>query len=159
MSKLNPYQSPKTGPESVPTFKPRFDAGKITGRYFQTLGAISVLSMLAGPIFFDHFNLDISALVLLGAAECLIRHSPAARNWTLVICWLNLVVILFMIFAVLVFGTGNMTLTIGQTIQNPPVLYVIFFAAGLAVLPAIPAWLLMTPEAKIEFGVKKNKLP
>ena len=114
------------------------------------------MNMLAGPIFFDRFNLDLSAIVLLWAAKYLIRHSPTARDWTLAICWLNLVAILLMIFAVLVFGTGSTTLTIGQTIQNPPVFYVILFAIGLAVLPAIPAWLLMSPEAKIEFGAKEN---
>ncbi len=157
MNKQNPYDPPKAEPAITPPFKPRFDAGLLTARYLQTLGVISVGNMIAGLVFFDSFFFDITAVVLFWGAHYLARHSQTARKWTIGICLFNLLAICLMLVFALLFGTSNMTINIGETIHNPPIWQVFLVAAGISVLPAIPAWLLLSPEAKREFVVQNRR--
>ena len=151
MNEMNPYAPPKAESTIASQFKPRFDAGLLTARYLQVLGVVSIVNMIVGLVFFDRFIFDITAVVLFWGAHYLVRRSPTARKWTLGICLFNLIGICLGVVFVVVFGTSNVTLKIGQTIHNPPIFQVLLVTTGIAVLPAIPAWLLLTPEAKREF--------
>src|SRR3954453_16688695 len=86
-----------------------FDPGLFVARYLQALAILSVAWMIAGPIFFDTFNLDLSPVILLLFASALKRHGSIARKWLLGIGGFGLLLCVYLIVHALVFGTDHLT--------------------------------------------------
>src|SRR5258706_5537911 len=86
-----------------------FDTGLFVARYLQALAILSVAWMIAGPIFSNMFNLDLSPIILLWCASALKRHSSAARKCVLIFSGFGLLLWAYLVVYALVFVTDHLT--------------------------------------------------
>jgi len=86
----NPYKSPLEATPSEAEDRPRFDAGKLTARYLQAIGVLSVLSDTYMFLVHGRLSFYISAVILFWAARHLLKHSRTARMWVIVACIVNM---------------------------------------------------------------------
>jgi hypothetical protein len=140
-------------PDNVLDYAPaeEFDTGLFVARYLLALAVLSVAWMIALPVFFDTFELDLSPILLLMFASALKRHSPAARTLLLVIGGFGLLICVWMVVHALVFGTAHMTVHFGRPIHHPA-LWQVFLAAGsVALVIGVPFAVLLSPRARRQF--------
>jgi hypothetical protein len=129
-----------------------FDTGLFVARYLQVLAALSVAWMIAGPIFFDRFILDLSPVILLLFASALKRHSSGARKLVLVFSGFGLLLCASLVVYALAFGTQHVTVHFGRPIHNPA-LWQVFLASGsAAVVVGVPFAVLLSPRARRQFS-------
>lgn len=129
-----------------------FDTGLFVARYLQALALLSVTWMIAGPILFDTFKLDLSPLVFLLFASALKRHSSTARKWLLVVGGFDLLLCLYLIVHALMFGTGNLTVHFAPPIRNPAMWQVFAISSAMAVIIGVPFFVLLSARARRQFG-------
>ena len=75
----NPYESPKTESEPKPPFVPRFDAGKLAGRYLQILASLSIVSQFLWLPHYPVWAIVVIALDIFVIWAVATWESPAAR--------------------------------------------------------------------------------
>ena len=108
--------------------------------------------MIAGPLFFDAFQFDVSSIFLFWAASNLIRHGQKTRTIIISICILGLSVNLLLFVIAVAIGTESMRISVfGSQINNPAIWQVALMVSAIATILGIPLFLLLSPEAKREF--------
>jgi hypothetical protein len=128
------------------------DIGKFVGRYFQVLGCLSIASIIIGAILGNGLQLDLSFILFFWAGAYLIKHHPAARNWTIGLCGLVLIAALVLLLVALIAGAEHMYVTFfGTRIENPPLWVVAIVSSALLAIIGFPFALLLTPQARREF--------
>jgi hypothetical protein len=128
-----------------------FDTGLFVARYLQGAAFLSVLSMIADPIFFHTFTLDFSPIFWLWFASALKRHSPTARKLFLVFGAFGLCLCGYLIVHAMVFGTSHLTVHFGKPIHNPALWQVIVMAATVAIIIGVPFVILLSARARRQF--------
>lgn len=106
-------------------------------------------------MFFDSLHIDLTILFYFWAGASLIRHSPTVRKWVIGFSGLMVFASLALALWAVAVGTEGMTVTIGRTIDNPPVGYVIGVAIILTIVAGVPFVLLLTSQAREEFARDK----
>lgn len=130
------------------------DVGKFVGRYCQVVAWVLLGWIIYSAIFYDTFNLDLTFILMFMVARPLMRHSKRARKWTLVLCGLWIVMILGVLAGTLAAGTEGTEVTYGNmSKQEPSELEIVVVSLILLAVFAVPMVLLLTPQAKREFGV------
>ena len=129
-----------------------FDTGLFVARYLQALAILSVAWMVAGPIFFDTFNLDFSPIIFLWCASALKRHSSIARKLLLVISGFGLLLCMYLAVHALAFGTQHLTVHLGRPIHNPALWQVLLVSISVAVIVGVPFVVLLTARARRQFA-------
>src|SRR4051794_12318866 len=125
--------------------RPEFDTGHFVARYLQVLACLSIMSMIAGPIFFDSLHIDLSPIFLFWAASALKRRSRTARKWVLALAGLTLGVLVLMLLWAVVAGTDGMTVSYGRgQIKNPALWQVAVVAIPVAAVIGVPFAILMS---------------
>lgn len=132
-----------------------FDNGRFVARYLQVLAWISIASMLAAPIFFDSFYLDLTFVFLFWGASALKRHSSRGRKWVLWISGLYMAIGVIGLLYAAVFGTVGMSISIGHRhIEHPAFWQLLIVAAPLLAIPAVPFLVLRTATARQQFETR-----
>ena len=137
-------------PETL-DYAPRkeFDTGLFVARYLQVLAWISIAGMIAGPIFFHSFHIDLSFILLFWVADALRQHSPRARLWTLVVFGLALMILSLALLKAAVFGTTGMTLSLGrQRVEDPPLWQFTVCIVPILVIVGVPFLVLLSSRAR-----------
>jgi hypothetical protein len=130
-----------------------FDTGLFVARYLQALAVLRVAWMIAGPIFFDRFNLDLSPIILLWLASALKRHSSAARKWLLICSTFGLLLCAYLVAHALIFGTNHLTVHLGRPIHNPALWQVSLVSLSMATIVGVPFVVLLSARARRQFGL------
>ena len=130
----------------------QFDTGLFVARYLQALAVLLVAWMIAGPIFFDTFNLDLSPIILLWLASSLKRHSSAARKWLLIVGGWGLLLCAYLVVHALVFGTSHLTVHMGRSIHNPALWQVCLVSLSMATIFGVPFVVLLSARARRQFA-------
>jgi hypothetical protein len=129
-----------------------FDIGKFLGRYLQALACLSIGSMVVSAVLFDSLNVDFSVILVFWAAAYLIRHQPAARNWTIGFCSLILMTSIGLSVYAVIAGTDQITFRMGGIkFEHPAPLTISVISGITAVMVGLPLALLLTPQARREF--------
>lgn len=137
---------------AVPT---EFDTGRFVARYLQVLAWLSIASMVAGPILFRRFSVDLSFIFLFWAASALKRHSPAARKWVLGSSALFVVLLLGLLTQAVLFGTSGLFIVMGGLhIKNPSLWLLIVVLIPTVTIVAVPFVVLYSEKARRQFGGK-----
>ena len=129
-----------------------FDTGLFVARYLQAVALLSATWMIAGPILFDTFTLDLSPVVLLLFASALKRHSSTARKWLLVFGGFGLLLCVYLIVHAVVFGTADLTVHFGRPIRRPALWQVFAISSAMAVIIGVPFFVLLSARARRQFG-------
>lgn len=129
-----------------------FDTGLFVARYLQAFAILSVAWMIAGPIFFDSFELDLSPVVLLLFAFALQRHRPAARTWFLIFGGFGLLLCVYLIVHALVFGTQHLSVHLGRPIHNPALGQVFLASGTVGLVIGVPFAVLLSARARRQFA-------
>ena len=130
-----------------------FDTGRFVARYLQVLAWLSITSMIAGAVFFDSLNIDLSPIFLFWAASALKRRSRTARKWVLALAGLTLGMLVLMLVWAMVAGTSGMTVSFGTSrIKNPALWQIAAVAVPIAVVVAVPFAVLMSERARRQFS-------
>lgn len=128
------------------------DIGKFVGRYLQALACLSIASMFVSVVFLDSLNVDFSVILVFWAATYLIRHQPAARNWTIAFCCLILISLVVLAAYAAIAGTDRITIRMGGAKFEQPSMLTISILSGItALMVGLPLALLLTPQARREF--------
>lgn len=129
-----------------------FDTGLFVARYLQALATLLVAWMIAGPVFFDRFNLDLSPILLLWLASALKRHSSAARKWVLVGTGSGLLLCAWLLVHALIFGTDHLTVHMVRPIHNPALWQVCLVSLSMATIFGVPFVVLLSARARRQFA-------
>lgn len=130
------------------------DIGKLVGRYFQILACMSIIGMIVDLIFYDRLMVDLSVIFLFWCASCLNKHNPMARKITIGICATMLCIMVLLLPYFIAVGIEKATLNFGPYRIHNPSVYQFSAMFGLMTLTlGFPLALLMTRQAKREFGV------
>ena len=129
------------------------DIGRFTGRYLQFLAVLAVAGMILS-MFRGTATVDLSFILLFWAGAALIRHSRLGR--TLVLLGAGFTCATAAI-VMIVAGRGALETVdvriLGAPVADPSPVLVAALGASLLVAAAIPVALLLTTQARREFGV------
>lgn len=127
------------------------DVGKFVGSYFQVLGCLLVSWMALAWMLYDRLEFNITFVLLFWAGGPLKKHNPTARIWTLWFAGLAILVFVFLLVHSLIVGDHGARISLAQfsARQMAAVWGVILVGSG------VPYGLLLTSQARREFGVEK----
>jgi hypothetical protein len=128
-----------------------FDTGRFVGRYLQSLALLQVAWMIARPIFFDAFVLDLSPVITWWVGSALKRRSAVARKWLLLALGFGLSLCAFMVGRAVLFGTEGLTLHAGRPIRNPALWQVLAACGAAAAVIGVPFAVLLSERARRQF--------
>jgi hypothetical protein len=146
----NPYESPKPADKSVSP-KSEIDVGMLVGNYLLILATMSVGWMLLSPFLGNSFQLDFSPIFNVWAGIRLRERKNGWRLGTIAVYTLALAIALMMVVFTFVFGTSNLTIQFGKSIERPQIGTVLLMASIIGLLASFPVVMLLTKNAKKQF--------
>jgi hypothetical protein len=135
------------------------DIGRFVGRYLQILAGLAVIGMVAS-LFRGSAHIDPSFILLFWAGASLVRHSQLGRRLVIIgsalACAGALAVLVVASFSSLASVEVRI---LGAQVTEPTTALVAGLGTILLVLAMPPLLLLLTAQARREFGVARQATP